>query len=36
MFDNVNANNMVDNQGYGFNRYTAPGRNYAVSLTYEF
>ncbi len=36
MFNTVNANNLVDSSGYGFARYTAPGRNYAVSLTYEF
>lgn len=35
-FNNLTANNMVDSQGYGLNRYTAPGRNYALSLTYEF
>lgn len=35
-FATTSINNMVDNQGYGFNRYTAPGRNYALSLTYEF
>lgn len=36
----LNTNNMVDTgrgkSGYGFNRYTAPGRNYAVALTYQF
>ncbi|WP_066803228.1 TonB-dependent receptor domain-containing protein [Moraxella oblonga] len=36
MFSNANVNNMVDRDGNGFNRYTAPGRNYAISLTYEF
>lgn len=36
MFSNANVNNMVDADGYGFARYTAPGRNYALSLTYEF
>lgn len=36
MFSNANVNNMVDKDGNGFNRYTAPGRNYALSLTYEF
>lgn len=36
MFSNANVNNMVDRDGNGFNRYTAPGRNYALSLTYEF
>lgn len=30
----VGINNMV--QGEGINRYTAPGRNFAVSLNYEF
>lgn len=34
---NVSVNNMIDKEtGYGYSRYTAPGRNYAVSLTYEF
>lgn len=32
----TSVNNMVDINGYGFARYTAPGRNYALSLTYEF
>lgn len=32
----TNVNSMVDRWGYGLNRYTAPGRNYAVALTYEF
>lgn len=35
-FVGINTNNSVDKDGHGFNRYTAPGRNYAVSLTYEF
>lgn len=35
-FNNLTTNSMVDRDGYGFNRYTAPGRNYALSLTYEF
>ena len=35
-FATTSVNNMVDKEGHGFNRYTAPGRNYAVSLTYEF
>lgn len=35
-FATTNINAMVDKQGNGFNRYTAPGRNYAISLTYEF
>lgn len=35
-FANTNINSMVDKGGYGFNRYTAPGRYYALSLTYEF
>lgn len=32
---NVSVNN-VDAAGYGFNRYSAPGRNYAISLNYQF
>ncbi|MDO5651639.1 MAG: TonB-dependent hemoglobin/transferrin/lactoferrin family receptor [Moraxella sp.] len=36
MFNNVGVNASIDKEGYGFNRYTAAGRNYAVSLTYEF
>ena len=35
-FATTNTNNMVDRSGAGFNRYTAPGRNYAVALTYQF
>lgn len=35
-FATTSTNSMVDREGHGFNRYTAPGRNYAVSLTYEF
>lgn len=41
-FATINTNNKVDDNeklgqhGYGFNRYTAPGRNYAVALTYQF
>ncbi|MFB2578042.1 TonB-dependent hemoglobin/transferrin/lactoferrin family receptor [Acinetobacter sp. c2-A9] len=39
-FNNINANTMVDigrgGTGHGFNRYTAPGRNYAISLEYKF
>lgn len=35
-FNNSNANSLVDSDGYGFARYSAPGRNYAISLTYEF
>lgn len=35
-FATTNTNSMVDSKGYGFNRYTAPGRNFAASLTYEF
>lgn len=35
-FANSSVNTMVDKDGHGFDRYTAPGRNYAVSLTYEF
>lgn len=29
-------NSMVDPQAKGLNRYTAPGRNFAVSLNYDF
>lgn len=36
MFSNANVNNMVDKQGFGFDRYTAVGRNFAISATYEF
>ncbi len=32
----TNINNMVDNEGKGLERYTASGRNYALSLNYEF
>ncbi|MDO4441402.1 MAG: TonB-dependent hemoglobin/transferrin/lactoferrin family receptor, partial [Moraxella sp.] len=32
----TNINSHVDEKGLGMNRYTAPGRNYAISLTYEF
>ena len=41
-FATINTNNKVDDneergqRGYGYNRYTAPGRNYAVALTYQF
>lgn len=35
-FATTGINAMVDSNGYGFARYTAPGRNYAMSLTYEF
>lgn len=39
-FSNLNANQLVDTSrggaGHGFNRYTAPGRNYAISLEYKF
>ena len=35
-FATTSVNSMVDKEGHGFNRYTAPGRNYALSLTYEF
>ena len=41
-FATINTNNRVDDnerlgqRGYGYNRYTAPGRNYAVALTYQF
>lgn len=40
--NNPSINNFVDysnirgGAGHGFNRYTAPGRNYTLSLTYEF
>ncbi|STZ09181.1 Probable hemoglobin and hemoglobin-haptoglobin-binding protein 2 precursor [Moraxella caprae] len=30
------ASNSVDRQGQGLERFYAPGRNYALSLTYEF
>lgn len=30
------VNTMVDSDAKGLNRYTAPGRNFAVSLNYEF
>lgn len=36
MLNTANANTLVDKDGYGFARYSAPGRNYALSLTYEF
>lgn len=32
----LNVNSMVDDEGQGLARYTAPGRNYAVSLSYAF
>ncbi|WP_261871034.1 TonB-dependent receptor [Psychrobacter sp. JCM 18901] len=32
----LNVNSMVDDQGVGIERFTAPGRNYKVGLTYEF
>lgn len=32
----LNVNSMVDSEGVGIERYTAPGRNYKVGLTYEF
>ena len=32
----INVNSMVDDQGVGIERFTAPGRNYKVGLTYEF
>lgn len=35
-FSNANANSMVDRDRLGLNRYTAPGRNYSVSLEYKF
>lgn len=35
-FATTSVNSLVDSEGHGFNRYTAPGRNYALSLTYEF
>ncbi|MDO4224139.1 MAG: TonB-dependent hemoglobin/transferrin/lactoferrin family receptor, partial [Acinetobacter sp.] len=35
-FNNSNANTMIDSNGYGFARYTAPGRNYSVALEYKF
>ncbi|WP_227431158.1 TonB-dependent hemoglobin/transferrin/lactoferrin family receptor [Psychrobacter sp. I-STPA6b] len=36
MLADLNVNTMVDDKGRGLERYTAPGRNYAVALTYEF
>ncbi|MFW1886621.1 hypothetical protein ACG9X8_20165, partial [Acinetobacter nosocomialis] len=30
------VNSMVDDKGVGIERFTAPGRNYKVGLTYEF
>lgn len=36
MFSNANVNNMVDADGIGFARYTAPGRNYSLSVEYKF
>lgn len=33
-FASVGINQMI--AGNGINRYTAPGRNYALSLNYEF
>lgn len=35
-FNNLTTNSMVDRDGHGFNRYTAPGRNFAISLEYKF
>ena len=32
----LNVNSMVDDKGVGIERFTAPGRNYKVGLTYEF
>lgn len=32
----LNVNSLVDDEGRGVERYTAPGRNYTVALTYEF
>lgn len=32
----LNVNSMVDDKGVGIERYTAPGRNYKIGLTYEF
>lgn len=32
----LNVNAIVDDQGVGIERFTAPGRNYKVGVTYEF
>ncbi len=32
----THVNSMVDSDGVGIQRYTAPGRNFAVALTYEY
>ncbi len=32
----MHINSMVDKDGVGIQRYTAPGRNFAVALTYEY
>lgn len=32
----LGVNTMVDDEAKGLNRYTAPGRNFAISLNYEF
>ncbi len=36
MFNTTNTNQMVGADGYGFARYTAPGRNFGISATYQF
>lgn len=33
---NATVNSGVDSAGHGFNRYSAPGRNYAISVSYRF
>lgn len=35
-FAATNINSIIDDKALGLNRYTAPGRNYSVSLTYNF
>lgn len=35
-FGHASTNSPVDRAGHGFNRYTAPARNYALSVSYEF
>lgn len=32
----MNINSMVDDDGKGLERYTAPGRNFALSVSYEY
>lgn len=35
-FGHISTNSPIDGEGYGFNRYTAPARNYALAVNYEF